>query len=397
MLRRRLFHHEHEEFRRTVRHWAEAEVYPHAKTFREQGMVSREVWRKAGAQGFLAMFADPQHGGLGLDDFRFDMVLTEELAARENGLYIPLHNRIVAPYIQRFGTPAQRDRFMPGIVSGETILAIAMTEPDAGSDLSGLRTRAEDHGDHWLLNGSKTYISNGILAGLVVVAARTGAGRHEIGLFLVEGDRPGFTRGRRLEKIGLKSQDTAELHFTDVRLPKENLLGPPAGGFRLMMRNLAEERLVGAVQFLAHAQRAFAITLDYVKERRAFGRPIGTFQSARFTLADLRTRLDAAQAFIDACATEHLEGALSSELAAEAKLLASETEGLVVDACVQLHGGAGFMEEYEIARMYTAARVSRIYAGSSEIMKEIIGRGLGLDDRPTRRAAQGQREGDDRA
>lgn len=390
MLRRRLFQPEHEEFRRTVRRWAEAEVYPQSKRFRQEGMVSREVWRKAGAQGFLAMFADPAHGGLGLDDFRFDMVLTEELAARENGLYIPLHNRIVAPYIHRFGTPAQRDRFMPGIVSGETILAIAMTEPDAGSDLSGLRSRAEDRGDHWLLNGAKTYISNGILAGLVVVAARTGPGRHEIGLFLVEGDRPGFARGRRLEKIGLKSQDTAELHFTDMRLPKENLLGPAAGGFKLMMHNLAEERLIGAVQFLAHAQRAFALTLDFVKERKVFGRALGTFQNSRFVLADLRARLDAAQAFVDACAAEHLDGALSSELAAEVKLHASETEGAVVDACLQLHGGAGFMEEYEIARMYTAARVSRIYAGSSEIMKEIIGRGLGLDDRPRRGAAEGE-------
>jgi len=381
MIRRRLFEPEHQMFRDTVRRWAEAEVYPHAERFREQGMVDRDVWRSAGAQGFLAMFAGEEYGGLGLDDFRYDMVLSEELSARENGLYIPLHNRIVAPYLHKFGSDEQRARFMPGVVAGETVLAIAMTEPDTGSDLSGIRTRAEDKGDHWLINGAKTYISNGILCGLVLVAARTGPNRHDIGLFWVEADRPGFSRGRKLAKIGLKSQDTAELNFDNVRIPKESVLGDPLGGFRMMVHNLAEERLMGAVQFLAHAQRAFDITLKYVLERKVFGKPVGTYQNARFRMAEMRTRLDAAQAFVDHCAHEHLDGQLTPELAAEAKLLTSETEGFVVDECVQLHGGAGFMEEYEIARMYTAARVSRIYAGSSEIMKEIIGRGLGLDDR----------------
>ena len=270
-----------------------AEVYPHAERFREQGMVDRDVWRSAGRNGFLAMFADPRHGGLGLDDFRYDMILSEELSARENGLYIPLHNRIVAPYIHKFGTDAQRDRYMPGIVSGETILAIAMTEAGAGSDLAGIRTRAEDKGDHWLLNGAKTYISNGILAGLVIIAARTGEGRHDIGLFLVEDSTEGFSRGRQLRKIGLKSQDTAELFFDDVRLPKANVLGDPRGGFRMMMHNLAEERLMGSIQFVAHAQRAFDLTLDYIQSRNAFGRPIGSFQNARFKMAEMKTRLDA--------------------------------------------------------------------------------------------------------
>jgi alkylation response protein AidB-like acyl-CoA dehydrogenase len=386
MIRRRILAPEHELFRTTVRRWAEAEVYPHSERFRQQGMVDPEVWRSAGAQGFLAMYADEKYGGLGLDDFRYDMVLTEELAARENGLYIPLHSRIVAPYIHKFGTEGQRERFMPGIVSGQTVLAIAMTEPDTGSDLSAIRTRAEDRGDHWLINGSKTYVSNGFLCGLVLVAARTGTGRHEIGLFLVPADTPGFARGRRLAKIGMKSQDTAELHFADVRIPKQNVIGDPAGGFRLMLHNLAEERLIGAVQFLAQAGRAFEITLAIIKERRVFGKPVGQHQNARFRMAEMRTRLDAAQAFVDHCVLEHLEGQLTGELAAEAKLLASETEGMVADECVQLHGGAGFMEEYEIARLYTNARVSRIYAGSSEIMKEIIGRGLGLDDRPACRA-----------
>lgn len=381
MIRRRLFAPEHDQFRDTFRRWMAAEVIPQSERFREEGQVSAEVWRSAGRQGFLAIQADERHGGLGVDDFRYDMVMTEELSARENGLYIPLHNRIVAPYLLRFGTPAQQDRFMPGIVSGETVLAIAMTEPDTGSDLSGIRTRAEDRGDHWLIDGAKTYISNGLLCGLVLVVARTGPGRHDLGLFLVPADTPGFARGRRLKKIGLKSQDTAELRFEDLRLPKENLLGDPRGGFPMLIANLAEERLVGAVQFLAHAQRAFDITLDFIRTRQVFGRPVGQYQNSRFKMAEMRTRLDAAQAFVDHCAGEHLEGQLTPALAAEAKLLASETEGVVVDECVQLHGGAGFMEEYEIARMYASARVSRIYAGSSEIMKEIIGRGLGLDDR----------------
>lgn len=386
MIRRRILKPEHEMFRQTVRRWAEAEVYPHSGRFRGQGMVDAAVWRSAGAQGFLAMFADPAHGGLGLDDFRYDMVLIEELAARESGFYLPLHSRIVAPYLYRFGTRAQQDRFMPGIVSGETILAIALTEPDTGSDLSGIRTRATDQGDHWRIDGAKTYVSNGLLAGLVLVAARTGPGRHDIGLFLVPADTPGFSRGRRLEKIGMKSQDTAELRFDGVRIPRDHLLGDAADGFRMLMHNLPEERLIGAIQFLAQAGRAFDITLDFIKERRVFGKPVGQYQNSRFKMAEMRTRLDAAQAFVDHCARDHLEGALGPELAAEAKLLASEVEGLVVDECLQLHGGAGFMEEYEIARLYTNARVSRIYAGSSEIMKEIIGRGLGLDDRPPRPA-----------
>jgi acyl-CoA dehydrogenase len=220
----------------------------------------------------------------------------------------------------------------------------------------------------------------------VLVAARTGTGRHEIGLFLVPANTPGFARGRKLAKIGMKSQDTAELRFDNVKIPKANVLGDPAGGFRMMMHNLAEERLVGAVQFLAQANRAFHITLDFIQERKVFGKPVGQYQNSRFKMAEMRTRLDALQAFVDHCSHEHLEGQLTSELSAEVKLLASETEGFVVDECLQLHGGAGFMEEYEIARLYGNARVSRIYAGSSEIMKEIIGRSLGLDDRVARKA-----------
>lgn len=382
MIRRRLYREEHEIFRQSVRRWAETEVFPHGENWREAGVVSREVWRSAGGQGFLCMYADERYGGLALDDFRYDMIIAEEIGPREPGLIIPLHNRIVGPYLHRSGSDEQRDRFMPSIVSGDCVLAIAMTEPGAGSDLAGIKTRAEDKGDHWLLNGSKTYISNGLLAGLVVVAARTDLNhRHAIGLFLVEDGMPGFQRGRNLKKLGLYSQDTAELFFENVEVPKANVLGDPMQGFKLMMRNLAEERLIGSVGFLAHAERAFDLTLDFVNNRRAFGQPIGTFQNSRFKLAELRTQLDAAWALVDHCALEHLEGALSAEMAAESKLYASEIEGRVADECLQLHGGAGYMDEYEISRVFADARISRIYAGSSEIMKEIIGRNLGLDDR----------------
>ena len=382
MIRRRLYREEHEIFRQSVRRWSETEVFPHGENWREAGVVSREVWRSAGGQGFLCMYADERYGGLALDDFRYDMIIAEEIGPREPGLIIPLHNRIVGPYLHRSGSDEQRDRFMPSIVSGDCVLAIAMTEPGAGSDLAGIKTRAEDKGDHWLLNGSKTYISNGLLAGLVVVAARTDLNhRHAIGLFLVEDGMPGFQRGRNLKKLGLYSQDTAELFFENVEVPKANVLGDPMQGFKLMMRNLAEERLIGSVGFLAHAERAFDLTLDFVNNRRAFGQPIGTFQNSRFKLAELRTQLDAAWALVDHCALEHLEGTLSAEMAAEAKLYASEIEGRVADECLQLHGGAGYMDEYEISRVFADARISRIYAGSSEIMKEIIGRNLGLDDR----------------
>lgn len=382
MLRRTIYDEEHEIFRKTVRAWADKEVYPHTEAWREAGCVSREVWKSAGEQGFLCMFADEKYGGLGLQDFRYDMILCEEIGPRESGLFLGLHNRIVGPYLHRFASDDQRERYMPGVVSGDCILAIAMTEPGTGSDLAAIRTRAVEMDDHWVLNGSKTYISNGFLADLVLVAARTNPERsHEIGLFLVETGSPGFSRGRNLKKMGLESQDTAELFFDNVKVPKANVLGDPRAGFKTMMMNLAEERMIGAVGFVARAERAFAITMDYIMERRAFGRPIGTFQNSRFKMASMRTELDAAWALTDHCVREHMEGRLSPEMAAEAKLFTSEVEGRVVDECLQLHGGAGYMDEYEISRLYRDARISRIYAGTSEIMREIIGRGLGLDDR----------------
>lgn len=382
MIRRRIFEPEHEQFRAGVRRWAEAELAPHGERWRRAGMVPREVWQRAGELGYLCLWADEAFGGAGIDDYRFDQILVEEVQRIEPGLFIPLHNRIVGPYLKNLASDEQKARWLPGCVSGQTVLSIAMTEPGTGSDLAGMSTRAEDRGDHWRLTGSKTFISNGLLSDLCIVAARTDpASSHAVGLFVVEAGMEGFQRGRKLEKLGLASQDTAELFFDGVEVPKANVLGHPAQGFRNLMLNLAEERLTGAVGFVTRAERAFEITLQYVSERRAFGRAIGTFQNTRFKMADMRARIDACWAFVDHCVLEHLDGRLSAEMAAAAKLHTSEVEAFVVDECLQLHGGAGYMEESEICRLYADARVSRIYAGTSEIMKEIIGRGLGLDER----------------
>lgn len=382
MIKRRIFEEEHDMFRDSVRKWIDAEVIPNAESWREQKHVSKEAWLSAGENGYLAMFADEAYGGLGLDDFRFDMILAEEIGRIESSFFIPLHNRIVAPYLQNYGTDDQRARYMPGVVSGETVLAIGMTEPGAGSDLAAIKTRAERQGDHWVLNGSKTYISNGQIAGLYLIAAKTDpANPRAIGLFWVEEGMEGFSKGQNLKKLGLEAQDTSELFFDNVKVPAGNLVGDGTDGFVIMMKNLAEERLIGAVGYLARAERAFDITMDYITERRAFGKPVGTFQNSRFAMADARTKLDVGWAFMDHCALAHMEGECTAEMAAQAKLFCSEAEGEIVDSCLQLHGGAGYMQEYEISRHFVDARISRIYAGSSEVMREIIGRGLGLDDR----------------
>jgi len=382
-MRRLTFAPEHEQFRDSVIRFMQAEVAPHVERFHQQGMVDRELYLKAGEQGLLCTWADERYGGAGIDDFRFEQIIIEEnMRHGDIGFYINLHSDLVAPYIARLGTEEQKDRWMPGIVSGEKILAVAMTEPSTGSDLAGIRTRAQDKGDHWLLNGAKTYISNGILSDLVVVAARTDPeSRHGLSLFVVERGMAGFERGRRLDKMGMKAQDTAELFFNDVRVPKENILGEAGQGFGYLARFLAQERLVAAIGFMATAQTAFDITLDYVKERRAFGKPIGAFQNTRFKMATMRAELDMAQTFVDQCVLLLNAGELAAEDASAAKLLTSELEARVMDECVQLHGGAGYMNEYRICRMYTDARISRIFAGTSEIMREIIGRSLGLDER----------------
>ena len=382
-MQRTIFEPEHEQFRDSVRRFMQAEVGPHAERWREAGMVDREVYLKAGEQGLLCIFADEKYGGAGINDLRFDQIIVEEnMRHGDIGFYINLHSDLVAPYIHKLGNEEQKARFMPGIVSGETILAVAMTEPSTGSDLAGMKTRAVDKGDHWLLNGAKTYISNGLLGDLIVVAARTDPEKpHGISLFLVERGMEGFERGRKLEKMGLKSQDTAELFFNDVKVPKANLLGEAGQGFKYLAQLLAQERLIAAIGFMATAQTAFDLTLEYVKERRAFGKPIGAFQNTRFKMAQMRAELDMAQTYVDQSVMLLNDKVLTAEDASAAKLLCSELEGRVMDECVQLHGGAGYMEEYRISRMYTDARISRIFAGTSEIMLEIIGRGLGLDER----------------
>jgi alkylation response protein AidB-like acyl-CoA dehydrogenase len=380
---RLIFDEEHEMFRDSVRSFMINEVQPHGEKWREQGIVDRDAYLKAGEQGLLLMWADEKYGGAGVADFRYEQILMEELTLHgEAGFFLWLHSRLVAPYIDEFGTEEQKQRWLPKCVTGESILAIAMTEPGAGSDLASIRTKAEDKGDHFLLNGAKTYISNGILADLVIVAARTDPdSRRGISLFVVERGMEGFERGANLAKMGLKSQDTAELFFNNVKVPKENLLGELHRGFYHMMHGLVEERLLAAVGFVANAEAAFNVTMDYITERHAFGQPIAAFQNTRFKMADMRTEIDIAQSFVDQCVLQHNAGKLSAEDAAKAKLFTSELEGRVTDECLQLHGGAGYMDEYPISRMYTAARVSRIYAGSSEIMREIVARSIGLDPR----------------
>jgi alkylation response protein AidB-like acyl-CoA dehydrogenase len=382
-MHRNIFDEDHEIFRDAVVKFLQAEVQPNLERWLEAGIIDRELFRKTGEQGYNLMWAGEQYGGLGLEDFRFEQILIEENAIHgDAGFGLALHSRLCGPYIGQLGNEEQKARFLPGCISGETILGIAMTEPSAGSDVAGIRSRAEEDGDHWVLNGSKTYISNGINGDVFIVAARTVPDHpHGIGLFLVERAMEGFTRGRNLKKLGLKAQDTAELFFDNVRVPKANVLGDPRKGFYYLMQFLAEERLIVACGCVAAAEAALRLTLEYVQERRAFGRAIAEFQNTRFKLAEMRTRIDVAQVFIDRCVMDHNEGKLTPEVAAEAKLYASEVEDFVTDEGLQLHGGAGYMDEYAISRLYANARVSRIYAGSTEIMKEIIARSMGLDPR----------------
>ena len=382
-MERKIFDEEHEMFRDSVRSFLQNEVQPHSDKWHDQGIVDREAYQKAGEQGLLLMWADEKYGGAGVSDFRYEQILIEENARYgDAGFFMTLHSRLVGPYLGELGTNEQKARWLPKCISGEHILAVAITEPGAGSDVAGMRTRAEDKGDHYLLNGSKTYISNGINADLVVVVARTDSNtRHGLSLFVVERGMEGFERGRNLKKMGLKSQDTAELFFNNVKVPKENLLGELNRGFYQLMHFLAEERLLGSVGYLATSNAAFDLTMEYIKDRKAFGKTIADFQNTRFKMADMRMEIDVAQAFVDQCVVEHNQGILSADDAAKAKLFTSEMEGRIVDACVQLHGGAGYMDEYPICRMYLNARISRIYAGSSEVMREIIARSIGLDPR----------------
>lgn len=377
-MQRKPFEPDMEMFRDAARKFFQQEILPHQARWREEGVIDREAYRKAGDAGLLCIWADEAYGGLGLKDFRYEQILIEENAFHgDPGYFITLHSRLVGPYLQHFGTPEQKERWLPPVISGEKILAIAMTEPDAGSDLAGMKSRAVEDGDAWLLNGAKTYISNGINADLVIVAAKTHPDNpHGVTLFVVERGMPGFERGRRLKKMGLLSQDTAELFFRDVRVPKSNVLGKVHGGFYQLMQGLAEERLIAACGNIAAARLAMQLTRQFVQERKVFGKPLSKMQNTRFVLAALDTEIEVAQSFVDRCVEVHNEGQLTAEDAARAKLYTSEVNGRMVDAGVQLHGGAGYMEEYEICRLYQDERVHRILAGTSEIMKEIIARSI---------------------
>ena len=375
-MQRRPFEPEMELFRDSARKFFQTEIRPHSERWREAGIVDREAFLKAGEAGLLCIWADEAYGGLGLSDFRYEQILIEENAFHgDSGYFITLHSRLVAPYFQHFGNEEQKQRFLPHFISGEKILAIAMTEPDAGSDLAGMKARAVEQGDHWVLNGTKTYISNGINADVVIVAAKTHPDNpHGVTLFIVERGMEGFERGRLLKKMGMKSQDTAELFFRDVKVPKTNVLGQVHAGFYHLMKGLAEERLIGACGNLAATRVAMQVTREFVRNRKVFGKPLSKMQNTRFKLAALDAEIDIAQVYVDRCVEQHNLGKLDPTDAARAKLYTSELAGRMVDEGVQQHGGAGYMEEYEICRLYQDERIHRILAGTSEIMKEIIAR-----------------------
>ena len=365
-----------------VRTFISKEILPHYLEWEDAGLAPRELFTAAGANGFLGMQIPEEYGGGGVPDFRFNQILGEELALAGvggAGLGLTLHNDICLPYFLRYCTEEQRQRWLPGIASGELITAVAMTEPGAGSDLAGIRSSARPDGTDLIVNGAKTFITNGINADLVITAVRTGPERHKgLSLVVLERGMPGFERGRNLDKLGLHSQDTAELSFTDVRVPKENVLGEIGSGFYGLVANLPQERMSIAVAGLASARAAVNWTIEYVRQRKAFGNPLGSLQNTRFVLAELDTEVDVGQAYLDRCVLALNADDLTVEDAAKAKWWATELQGRAVDRCLQLHGGYGYMQEYPIARAYADARVTRIYGGATEVMKEIIGRSLKL-------------------
>ncbi len=385
-MRRTLFEDVHEDFRASFRTFLEREVVGDEGRYGEwerTGIVPREVFARAGRGGFLGMAVPESHGGAGAEDFRLNLVIGEETqraGVGSFGLGITLQNDICLPYFLSYCSEEQRERWLPGIASGELITAIAMTEPGIGSDLAGMSTSARRQDGHYLVNGAKTFITNGINADLVIVAVKTDPSeRHRgISLLVVERGMEGFERGRNLEKIGQHAQDTAELSFSDVRVPVENLLGQEGEGFLYLVSNLPQERLSIAASAVAAAEAALGWTLEYVRERKAFGQPIGSFQASRFTLAELQGEVEIARVFIDRCVQALDAGELTPEQAATAKWWSTDLQGRVADRCLQLFGGYGYMVEYPIARAWADARVTRIYGGANEIMKEIVGRSLGL-------------------
>ncbi len=382
-MRRTLFDDEHELFRDSVRRFIAAEVAPHNERWERDGLADRSLFTGAGAHGFLGMAVPEEHGGGGVDDFRYNLVIAEEIqraGVNAAGLGWTLHNDICLPYFLSLCTDEQKERWLPGICSGDLITAIAMTEPGIGSDLASMTTSARRDGDDYLVNGSKTFITNGINADLVITAVKTDPTQRHRGMSLVVVERgmDGFERGRNLDKIGMHAQDTAELFLTDVQVPVANRLGDEGEGFRYLVTNLPQERLSIAAPGVAAARAAFDETLAYVTERQAFGQPVGSFQNSRFRMAEMATEIEIAQSFIDRCVLALNAGELTAEEASMAKWWCTELQGRVVDTCVQLHGGYGYMTEYPVARAYADARITRIYGGTTEIMKEIIGRSLGL-------------------
>ncbi len=380
-MKRNIFEDEHHMFRDAFRRFVEKEIVPCHDQWEKDGVVSREVWLKAGQNGFLGMNVPEEYGGGGVVDFRYNAIVTEELIkVGASGIGFGLHNDITIPYILHYGSAEQKARFLPKMVMGEIITAIAMTEPNTGSDLAGVRTTAIRQNGHYVVNGQKTFITNGILSDVVITVAKTNPEQSHSGisLILIERGMAGFERGRNLEKIGLKAQDTAELYFNNVEVPAENLLGEEGQGFYYLMTELPQERLSIAVGALAACEAALEWTIQYCKERQAFGRPIGTFQNSRFKLAEMKTEIEIGRVFVDRCITELNAGNLSAEEAAMAKWWTTELQKRVVDQCLQLHGGYGYMLEYPIAKAYLDTRVQTIYGGTTEIMKEIIGRAMGF-------------------
>ena len=380
-MRREIFDEDHEAFRDTAGAFLDKEVVPHHEQWERDGIVDRDVWAKAGAQGLLGLQLDEEYGGGGTSDFRYNVVIGEEMTRRgAYGAAFTVFNDMIVPYLVASTNDEQKQRWFPDLVKGKKIAAIAMTEPGAGSDLQGIRTTAVDQGDHYVLNGSKTFISNGILADLVVVVARTDpeAGHQGISLLMVERGMKGFERGRNLDKVGMHAQDTAELSFDDVRVPKENLLGDEGGGFGYLMTNLSQERLSIAVSAASACEVVLDQTLTYAKERTAFGKPIGRFQHNRFVIAEMATEAHIARVFVDDCIKRHVAGDLDPKTASMVKWWTTELQNRLVDRGVQMHGGYGYMMEYPIARAFVNGRVGTIYGGTTEIQKEIIGRSLGL-------------------
>jgi long-chain-acyl-CoA dehydrogenase len=382
-VRRTLFEPEHIDYRESVRRFIAEEVAPHHEKWEHEGIVPRELFASAAEKGMLAMQVPERYGGAGVEDFRFNQIISEEVGlagVAGSGLGITLHTDICLPYFMAFASDEQRERWLPGIADGTLITALGMTEPEIGSDLASLRTTAIRDGDTYVVNGAKTFITNGINADLVICAVKTDPSqRHKgISLLILERGMEGLQRGRNLDKVGMHAQDTAELFFSDVRVPVENRLGEEGQGFRYMTANLAQERLSIAVAAVAAARGALRWTLEYVKQRTAFGQPIGSFQNSRFALAEMATEVELATTFVDQAVLALNDGELTPEDAAMAKWWSTELQGRVIDRCVQLHGGYGYMLEYPIARAFVDARITRIYGGTTEIMKEIVGRSLGV-------------------